>query len=306
MRQVTLKHQWDSLGRIGVAAEYFPDYRQPVISMHGVDVLLLTVVLAGQGVHYLGEQRYAESGNSVAVTHYGEAHSIVTAPGTAMEIVNIYLDWPRLALPPLPEELRSGLEALLPARPQWGSRRLLRIEFPDMTVPGMLARGIARELAGRRQGYLSCAMDYFRLFLIECGRQIVRSGLAEVFPLDAGARKVEQLCRYLEEHPERDIPLAELAARTGWQQNYLCRRFRRHTGKSISRYRIELRIQRAIYELRHTDEKILAIAWKSGFRDLSYFSRAFKAVTGLPPHRFRAEAAPDPAGKSVRGFAPKE
>ena len=63
--------------------------------------------------------------------------------------------------------------------------------------------------------------------------------------------------------------------------------FREVTGSSWADHRTELRINYACRLLRETDRGIIAIAFESGFEDLSSFYRAFKRQTGDSPIRWR-------------------
>jgi AraC-like DNA-binding protein len=285
------KSGFESLGTVGLAAEYFPHYLNYKPEFHTVDVVLLSLIINGSGRHLSGGREFIENGQSVAVTHYGEPHTIITDKG-GMEIINIYLDLERFVLPSLSHELNCVMPLFIPAHPAFYNKlnRLIRIEFDDIKIPAAMAFGIERELRERQPGYLTAALDYFRLFLTECCRQIIRTGI--VIPgtgdIPSGLR-LEKVRQQLETRFAEDFSLETLAEMAGLSRNYLCRAFRQYTGKTVFEYIIDRRIQHSMMLMRDSDEKMFTIAWNCGFRDLSYFNRTFKRLTGTSPAAYRRQ-----------------
>ena len=72
MVQIVTKANLPAMERLGLAAEYYPDYRNERIQMHGIDVMLFSVVLSGRGIHYQQQERWREEGCSVTVTRTGK------------------------------------------------------------------------------------------------------------------------------------------------------------------------------------------------------------------------------------------
>lgn len=296
MVQIVTKANLPAMERLGLAAEYYPDYRNERIQMHGIDVMLFSVVLSGRGIHYQQQERWREEGCSVTVTRCGETHSIVSLPGEKMRIVNIYLDNRRFLMPELPEELAEAVTAFLPPAAIRPGRRnpLVRITFPESGVIEFLATGLVRELNESRPGMDQAALDYFRLFLVECGRRAIQGGLTLGAYSCAGDRRVDQLCRFLNATYPRRHTLEELAAMSRWQKNYLCRRFREYTGMTIFAYLHDLRIRNAVRLLSHSGKTIAEIAECCGFSDVNYFNRIFRRLTGSSPAQYRSRRTPPP------------
>lgn len=63
--------------------------------------------------------------------------------------------------------------------------------------------------------------------------------------------------------------------------------FRQRTGQSWLRYLNQLRVDHAILMLKETDRSVTAIAFQSGFEELSTFYRVFKRMTSKRPLNFR-------------------
>jgi AraC-like DNA-binding protein len=91
---------------------------------------------------------------------------------------------------------------------------------------------------------------------------------------------------------EGAMTIEQLASLVGASPFHLSRVFKRHTGRTIARYRTELRLRAALAEIGSDDLATLAI--RHGFASHSHFSATFRAVFGLPPSKARAELAPDP------------
>jgi AraC-like DNA-binding protein len=86
-----------------------------------------------------------------------------------------------------------------------------------------------------------------------------------------------------------------VAARLGITPRYL-RKLLEETGKSFSEHLLDKRLERAAQLLRDPrqhEARIAAIAYASGFNDLSYFNRVFRRRYGLTPSGMRAAALGD-------------
>ncbi len=103
----------------------------------------------------------------------------------------------------------------------------------------------------------------------------------------------ETLCKlmldYLQLNYEHDISLSELARQIGFSQEYLGKVFKKQVGVTPSKYVTRLRINKAKLLLTNQPElEIQNIAKLVGYNSAFYFSRAFKASTGMQPSEFRA------------------
>ena len=141
MPEIVSKSDLPPLEQIGLAAEYYPDYQNEHIRMHGIDVMLFSVVLSGRGIHYQQQESWPEESCSVTITRCGEHHSIVSLPGETMRIVNIYLDNRHFLMPALPDDLAEVITAFLPVSPTLMPRekQLTRITFSTADTMEFLA-----------------------------------------------------------------------------------------------------------------------------------------------------------------------
>ncbi|AJE53067.1 helix-turn-helix domain-containing protein [Paenibacillus polymyxa] len=102
---------------------------------------------------------------------------------------------------------------------------------------------------------------------------------------------VDVVASYIASHYRQNLELKELAALAGCSLRQLQRRFKQEKQLGLTEYVIQLRMESASRMLRHTDAPIGEIADRMGYRDMYYFSRAFKKYYGIPPLRYRLDAA---------------
>ena len=91
----------------------------------------------------------------------------------------------------------------------------------------------------------------------------------------------------LREPGEDDPRYDELAKEFGMTASTLRRRFRSATGSSPHQYVLQNRIAEARRMLGETDEPIKSIAKRLGYRDVYFFTRQFRSLTGVPPAMYR-------------------
>jgi len=91
------------------------------------------------------------------------------------------------------------------------------------------------------------------------------------------------------EHPDDAAMLSEpaLAARCGMSVSGFRRLFHIHTGLSPKTFIIRSRMAYAEYLLRESDLSIMDIAVRTGYGDISGFSRMFSSFFGVSPGRYR-------------------
>ena len=157
----------------------------------------------------------------------------------------------------------------------------------------------AKEIFASLQNYLvevGVQYDYERL------RGILQSAAVEF------AQKVWEACwhqgtdvvqrarRFMEQHLARELSLDEIAQETGTSPSYLSRRFRLETGKTITSYLNELRIEAAKRFLLDESLPVGDIAFKVGYGSIQHFGRTFNAVVGCSPTRWRQKQ------RESRGF----
>ncbi|MCY0879670.1 MAG: AraC family transcriptional regulator [Firmicutes bacterium] len=106
-------------------------------------------------------------------------------------------------------------------------------------------------------------------------------------PLQTHADRFPAVIRFMHEHLDQPLRLAELADIVHWHPNYFHKVFRQTYGISPGQMLRRIRLERASMLLQTTDEAIEHIARACGMNDPAYFSRWFKQSTGLAPTAYR-------------------
>ncbi len=104
------------------------------------------------------------------------------------------------------------------------------------------------------------------------------------------ARMVEELDKYIRENASEDISNTEIAAIFGYHPFYISNVLKNAKGQSLKQYIISYRIKLARKLLSESARSMNEIAEECGFKDPSYFSKSFKAATGMSPKDYRNSA----------------
>jgi AraC family transcriptional regulator len=92
---------------------------------------------------------------------------------------------------------------------------------------------------------------------------------------------------HIQTHLEGDLTLDVLADRVGFSAYHFHRIFRETLGEPVKEYVRRLRVERAAYRLKISEETILKIALDAGFKTHESFTRAFQRQFGITPNEFR-------------------
>ena len=87
---------------------------------------------------------------------------------------------------------------------------------------------------------------------------------------------------YFENHS-----ITHYAAMCQMKESNFRRLFKEYTGKTVVEYINELRIDNACYEMAVKGTSVTRAAYDSGFNDLSYFCKVFKAYKGVTPRAYK-------------------
>ena len=92
---------------------------------------------------------------------------------------------------------------------------------------------------------------------------------------------------HIQTHLESDLNLDMLAEHVGFSAYHYHRIFREIIGEPMKEYIRRLRIERAAYRLKVSEETILHIALDAGFKTHESFTRAFTRQFRITPNEFR-------------------
>ena len=92
---------------------------------------------------------------------------------------------------------------------------------------------------------------------------------------------------YIELNLMERLSLSYLANMFHISHSYLSTLFKNETGKTITDYINQKRVDQACLYLRDTDLKVIDIASRVGINDLNYFTKIFKKYKKMTPSHYR-------------------
>ncbi|MBR2464833.1 MAG: helix-turn-helix transcriptional regulator [Clostridia bacterium] len=101
------------------------------------------------------------------------------------------------------------------------------------------------------------------------------------------SRVVQKTILLVDSDLSANLSLASLAAVQSISPGYLSTVFKKETGKTVSQYIREKRINHAAHLLSTTHLQIQTVALHCGIMDVQYFSKIFKMQTGKTPKEYR-------------------
>ena len=252
----------------------------PQVALHWQNSMELVFVKKGTGMVYVDLDPFTARAGDIFVFVPGMLHSLSQYPGEAMEYENIIFD----------VELLGGSSDLC------YQRYLLPLQSGRLPLPSRLAPGhpcydIALEHLRRlenvnRERMLGYELQVKGLLLSLLSLLVSQSD--GVPPSDnTDTRRLKTILQYVTMHYTETLPVAEAAAVCQCSPSHFMRWFKQMTGQGFTEYLNAYRLNTAAELLRTTDDTVLAVAEQTGFKNLSYFNRAFKTHYGLTPKEYR-------------------
>jgi len=99
--------------------------------------------------------------------------------------------------------------------------------------------------------------------------------------------RINIVYKYIENHYQKKISLADIAAQVNMSEEYFSRFFSKIMKKSFFAFLNEYKINRACKLLIETDKQISEICYASGFESIPFFYRQFKKFKNCQPKNYR-------------------
>ena len=97
---------------------------------------------------------------------------------------------------------------------------------------------------------------------------------------------VQKAADYIKLNYSEKISIKEIADQLYLSPNYLSELFKKHTGKTISEYLTEYRLEKACQLLDHAEYRVGDVSGMVGIHDGRYFSNMFKKKYGMTPTEY--------------------
>jgi len=101
--------------------------------------------------------------------------------------------------------------------------------------------------------------------------------------------KVEQMACLIAQHYTEQLTVTEIGQQVGLHPNYAMGLFKKAFGTTLIDYLTHHRVSHAQRLLATTDEKIVEVAFSSGFNSISRFNEAFRRACGCTPRAYRVQ-----------------
>lgn len=252
----------------------------PQVALHWQSSMELIFVKKGMGMVQVGLEPYSARTGDIFILAPNTLHALGQIPGSVMEYENIIFEvdllggagevcYERYLLP-----LQSG-RLPLPAR--------LSPEHPCYDAAFGFLNQLECVNRDRTGGY---ELQIKGLLLCLLSLLVAQS---DALPPSetADTRRLKAVLQYVSAHYWETIAVSDAAAVCQCSPSHFMRWFKKMTGQGFTEYLNACRLNAAAEALRTTDDTVLAVAAQAGFKNLSYFNRAFKARFGLTPRAYR-------------------
>lgn len=105
--------------------------------------------------------------------------------------------------------------------------------------------------------------------------------------LDQAQTAIQEAARFIYEHYEENLTLADAALVAHMNTTYFSKKFKESTGFGFKEYLTNIRLQKAAQLLSATGISITEIAVICGFSDGNYFGDVFRKSFGVSPRNYR-------------------
>jgi two-component system response regulator YesN len=101
---------------------------------------------------------------------------------------------------------------------------------------------------------------------------------------------INEIKKYIYNNLEAGLTLKDVADHFSYSPNYLGHIFKENTGRRFSSYITYKRLDKACELLKETDLFVYEIAYKVGYKNITYFSKIFKEHFNLTPSNYRKQS----------------
>lgn len=273
-----------------LSAGYYLEHRE--ITMHKHEFWEISYVFEGAGTHYFenGTSAKIKKGDFLFISP-GPAHCITSPPlekGCGVRVCNILisLDYMKQVMEQF-FKLREFDEHFL--------RQLLIAEAPiciqlvdDSESIYRMVTNITHEYNHFSEGSETIMANEV-LNLLVCISRLYQKTLTNNYTADTKKEPIDDLLKFIGSNFSSPLTLDYLAEYVHFTPEYLSRYFKKYTGKNLSVYIAETRIEKAKYMLRTSSHAIIEIAEYCGYSARNNFEKSFKKYTGMTASAYRKQ-----------------
>lgn len=271
----------------GISIWVQPEIHNGRISPHYHDFCEIVYVADGFTLHSVRGLVNILMTGDVFFIRPGEEHSYINAYQT--KIYNIIFQTSELAAVEEDLKILPGLGELFmnDTANESISKRILHVPIQEQRAMELACEKMTQECANKLSGWKCSLRARLTTFLVQYSRMYKKQWDNHVLSSCDYYGYIYKILQYVEDNYASPISMNNLSEVTGLSVDYMTRKFKGALHMTPSEYVRKFRIARAMELLCTTNLSISEIASKTGFSDVSLFSRVFKQSVGLPPALYR-------------------
>lgn len=255
--------------------------------LHGhYDFSELVVVLNGEAQHIVNGESYPIAKGDVFVINQHTGHSFMGA--NQLKICNIMFQ-PEVAFAGAYDMKKMpGFQALFVLEPHFFQNHRfcsqLKLTAGKFSLIQQNIHSMMEEYDRKEEGWKDLLLSSFRMFCVTLSRYYNTDTVGQ----DNAFIKLADAVACIEKNYCRNLSTEELAGIAGYSERQFLRLFRSVFSTTPGLYITELRMKKAQNLLKSGSLSIGEIAWRCGYDDQNYFSRAFKKHIGMTPTEYQS------------------
>ena len=169
--------------------------------------------------------------------------------------------------------------------------------FPEKTSPGDAGYGelkaaldlLLDEFARKREGYELAVKAALQMLVLAVHRNCRQENqaAADIGWLPANIDSVKRLLEHIDRHYAERLTVSQAARMVALSPGHFCKTFKKLTGRTLVEFVNLTRVEKAAAMLLHTDLPVAEIAARTGFCNINYFDKIFRATCNCSPSQYR-------------------
>lgn len=258
-------------------------------NLHSHEFWELVFIYDGEGIHYTANTSDAISAGDILIVKPGTAHDLVANKGKELYVCNCLVT---------SQLLNPVLSSIFPIIQKYNfSLYELLTNHKDFSclihpIDSNCIKNMFWEIIHEYNHYTILSMDLIHLTLQSLMLSLMRAyeySINRISSTITNYSDIDDIITYLQMNYRSEITLSMLSQRFHLSREYLCRYFKRVTGKTILSFLAEIRITYAKSLLLTTQYSISDIGATCGFPTPGNFYKVFKKHMGMSPLEFRKE-----------------
>jgi AraC-like DNA-binding protein/mannose-6-phosphate isomerase-like protein (cupin superfamily) len=254
---------------------------------HFHDFIELVFIINGQGTQVLEDNEYLVSAGDVFVLQGNQRHFFKNAG--SVEIINLMFDGlnrPDLITNKLHQ--LEGYKALFILEPHYRSnyrfKNMLHLDRNELANIEVILNTMLLEQEQKKEGYEIILINRLEELIILLSRHYSNIKTTKARALV----RIGKVIDYMENNYPNNICIEELSEMSFMSTRNFMRIFQGAVGLSPINYLKQVRLQKARYLLRESNNQVAEISSLCGFTDSNYFIKCFRHAYGITPNKFRS------------------